>query len=81
MTELKETYRGHEIILSREENLGGWEQLYYSIYRSSDGFECECDFTSDESELSDFMNDMKARVDEELSSKDPWDEKAKYETV
>ena len=81
MAELKETYRGHEIILSREECLGGWEQLYYSIYRVSDGYECECDFTSDNSELPVFMEHMKARIDAELSDADPWGENSKFETL
>lgn len=76
MTKLTEDYRGHRIELSREDCLGGWEQLYYSIYRISDGYECECDFTSDDSELPAFMVCMKERVDAELADADPWGENA-----
>lgn len=73
---LSEIYRGHEIILTREQCLGGWEMLYYSIYRESDGYECACSFTEDDSDLHTYMKSMREWIDAELASGDPWDEKA-----
>lgn len=81
MEKLKEVYRGHEIELSREKCLGGWDQLYYSIFRVSDGYECTSGFTSDESNLRTYMGYMRKRVDAELTSDDPWDEAAETQTV
>lgn len=73
---LKETHRGHTIELSRENCLGGWEMLYYSIFRDSDGYECVSNFTTDESPLDVFMGYMKERIDDELAQDDPWEEQA-----
>lgn len=75
MSDLKETYRGHEIELSQEECMGGWEMIYFSIY-TPDGTEVCCNFTEEEITLPDFMVSMRERVDEELASDDPWDLKA-----
>lgn len=72
--DLTEVYRGHQISLSREDSLGGDELLYYGIYRTSDWFECAAGFTSDESDLPTYMGYMRERVDNELSSPDPWGE-------
>ena len=69
-------YRGHEINLSRERCMGGWDMLYYSIYRQSDGYECASGFTEDESPLRTYMKYMKERVDAELADADPWGENA-----
>ncbi len=76
MIELTEIYRGHEIRLSREECMGGWDLLYYSIFRVSDGYEGTSGFTEDESDLPTYMGFMRERVDAELASDDPWGERA-----
>lgn len=71
---LEEVYRGHKITLTRESCMGGWEQLYYSIFREADGYECTVNFTTDESPLPVFMGHMRDRVDAELAEADPWGE-------
>jgi hypothetical protein len=74
MTRLREVHRDHEILLSREECQGGWELLYYSIFRQSDGYECDSGFTEDESDLPTYMGYMRDRIDAELAEDDPWGE-------
>ena len=71
---MKDSYRGHEIEVFRDKCLGGWSQLYYSIFRESDGYECTSGFTSDESPTRTYMKYMKERVDAELQEADPWGE-------
>lgn len=70
----KVSYRGYEIVLSREPSLGGDQNLYYSIFRESDVRECVSNFTSGAETLDDFERYMKNRIDEELASDDPWGE-------
>lgn len=36
-------HRGYKIDVNREKSLGGWSQLYYSIFRR-DGLECTSGF-------------------------------------
>ncbi|MBO9380217.1 hypothetical protein GG804_25965 [Sphingomonas histidinilytica] len=71
---MKTVYRGHEITVTRERCLGGWDQLYYSIFRQSDGYECTSGHTEDESPVPVFVGYMKERVDAELADPDPWGE-------
>jgi hypothetical protein len=69
---MKGEYRGHEIEVTRERCMGGWDLAYYSIYRLSDGYECTSGFTYDESPVRTLYGHMKERVDAELASADPW---------
>lgn len=39
-----DNYKGFEINVNREMCLGGWEMVYYSVYRVSDGLELICNF-------------------------------------
>lgn len=73
---MKIKYRGYEINIDREACLGGWSQLYVSIYRVRDGLEVESFNTEDESTVEVYMDHMKRRVDNELASSDPWGLKA-----
>jgi len=73
---MKVSYKGHEIEAKRDKCLGGWSQLYYTIYRKSDGYECVCDFEDSEEKIRDMIDMLKSRVDDELKSDDPWDENA-----
>jgi len=52
--------------------MGGWSQLFYSIFRISDGYECTSGFTTDESPVHVYMKYMKERVDAELAEETPW---------
>lgn len=69
---MKTVYRGHELEAKRERCLGGWDLLYYSIFRVSDGYECDSGFTSDESPVRTYIGYMKERVDAELAEDNPW---------
>ena len=71
---MRVSYRGHEINVERGVSLGGDSNIYYSIFRDSDGYECTSGFTSDTSTVKEFIGYMKERVDGELASDDPWDE-------
>jgi hypothetical protein len=73
---MRTIYRGFDIAVWRDWCLGGWEMLYYSITRLSDGRECSAGFTYDESPVRTYMRYMKERVDAELAEDDPWNERA-----
>ena len=69
---MRVSYKGHEITVTRERCMGGWDLLYYSIYREADGYECECGFTEDETPIREYVGYMKERIDNELAEDDPW---------
>lgn len=70
---MKTVYRGHEIEVNRERCLGGYDQLYYSIFRVSDGFECMSGFEDSAETVRDKMKQLKERVDNELTEANPWE--------
>lgn len=72
---MKVSYRGHEIDAHREKCLAGYSLLYFSVFRESDGYECVSDYTTGSDTARDMVGYLKARVDEELASADPWGEK------
>lgn len=61
--------------------MGGDSNLYYSIFRLSDGHECTSGFTSDSSTVAEFTAHMKARIDAELAEADPWNERAEADDL
>lgn len=69
---MKASYRGFEIDVHREKCLAGYELTYFSIYRTSDGFECVCDFTTGSDSVREIVRSMKTRIDNELNEADPW---------
>lgn len=71
---MKVQYRGHEIEVKREKCLGGWSELYTTVYRLSDGLECVCDCEDSAEKVVDQVRYMKERIDEELASDNPWGE-------
>lgn len=73
----KVLYRGYEIDVKREKCLGGWGQLYYSIFRARDQLECLSGFEDSAEKVRDKVEQLKGRIDSELESADPWDQKAK----
>lgn len=68
-------YLGYEIKVSREDCLAGYELLYFSIYRISDGYECVCNFEDSAETLEDKIQQLKDRIDNEHKEEDPWMEK------
>lgn len=77
----KVLHRGHEISVEREKCLGGWGQLYYSIFRQRDQLECLSSFEDSAEKVRDKIEQLKARIDSELESDDPWDQKARTKSV
>lgn len=73
---MKVSYRGHEIEAKREKCLAGYKLLYFTIYRESDGYECVCSYTEGDDTPADMIEYLKRRVDAELKTADPWEEKA-----
>lgn len=73
---MKITYRGHEIDVRREKCMAGYQLLYYSVFRVSDGYECTSGFQDSADSVRYMVKAFKERIDEELASPDPWEEKA-----
>lgn len=73
---VKYVYRGHEIHAWREESLGGFDLMYYSVFRESDGYECTSGFSYDDSTPTVFAKHLEERIDAELQDADPWGESA-----
>lgn len=69
---MKTTYRDHEIKVTREKCLGGWDILYFSIFRIADLYECLSGFEDSEDNIEDKIQQLKNRIDDELLEKDPW---------
>lgn len=69
-------YRDHTIDVRRERCLGGWDRLYFSVYRDADGYCCVEDGTDGEDTIPYFVKLMKAHIDDALASDDPWGERA-----
>jgi len=63
---MKKTYKGFDITVERDTCLGGWSQVYYTVYK--DNWEIICDFTSGET-VREVMTGMKERVDEFIRTK------------
>lgn len=63
---MKTIYRGHEINVKREKCLGGWDMLFYSIFRLSDGYEVDSGFENSFEKVNDKIGQMKKTVDDEI---------------
>ena len=75
---MKQTYCGHDITVTRERCLGGWQRLFYSVVRASDGYICVEDGENSDERVRDMVGYMRERIDAELATDDPWDERAGY---
>lgn len=69
---MQASYKGYDIEVNRERCLGGWDMLYTTIIRQSDGYICE-ELAEDSADtVRDQIRYMKQRIDDELKSDDPW---------
>lgn len=68
-------HRGYEIDVWREKCLGGWLMLYYTVVREEDGWFALDGFEDSAETVRDKIKQFKDRVDVELESDDPWDQK------
>lgn len=62
-------YRGYSVGVFRA---SADNFLYYSIIRDSDGWEAACGATSASETIPEFIEVLKARIDSEHSTGDPW---------
>lgn len=63
---MKVNYRGCDIEVTRERSMGGDMLLYYSIFRTKDGYEVTSGFWYGSDKIRDYIRYMKERVDEEI---------------
>lgn len=67
-------YRGFTIDVWRDECLGGWSMIYYSIVRDKDGWELDCGFYDSEDPLMEFAEDCKHSIDDYFENPEDYDE-------
>lgn len=67
-------YAGFEIEVERAKSLGGWEQLYYTVIRMSDGWIFQDSFEDSEETLGDKTQQLKNLVDDYLKHPKDYDE-------
>jgi len=65
---MKVKYKGFEIEVTREKSLGGWTQLYYSIF-TEDGEEILSSFEDSDEKILDKIKQLKEYVDFYLENK------------
>jgi len=61
---MKTLYPGFELEAKREECMGGYVMVYYSIVRASDGWELDSGFSDDIDTLRTHMASLKRKVDD-----------------
>lgn len=69
---MKVKHRGHTIEVEREKAMGGWSMLFWSIFRDSDGLECDSGFSDSDETVRELAGQLRERVDAELATEDPW---------
>jgi hypothetical protein len=72
-------HRGHTIDVRRGECLGGWQRLFFTVIRDEDGYICVEDGENSDERVRDKVKQMRRRIDAELLSDDPWDERLEWE--
>lgn len=65
---MKCKYKGYEIEVYRDRALGGWDNVYYSVFRESDGYEATSGFYDGSCKVKDVFKGMKEFVDEYCES-------------
>lgn len=71
---MKVNYKGFEITAEREKSLGGWDNLYYTVMRISDGWFMHDSFTEDSSKIRDFIGYLKENVDSYYENPSEWED-------
>ncbi len=61
---MKVNYRGFDVDAHREKCLAGYDLLYYSVFRKSDGCELTSGYTEGSDTVREYIGYMKDRVDE-----------------
>lgn len=76
---MKTRYRGFTIDVRREKCLGGWEMIYYTVMRDSDGWFFQDNFCDTEDTIQTMTRAMKYQIDDYLDNPEEeemlnWDE-------
>jgi hypothetical protein len=66
---MKTNYKGYKITAERDQAMGGWTNIYFSVYREKDGLLIEDSFTSGDEKIRDMIKYMKHRVDQFIETK------------
>lgn len=78
---MKIEYRGFEIKAKKEQALGGWDNIYYTIMRKSDGwFLCDS-FTEGDENVREFTYSLRNMVDDYLKNPEMYDEDEELEPI
>lgn len=64
---MKVNYRGFEVDVHRDKALGGWKQLFWSVFRLSDGWEFDSGFSCSDDTVRDYIAALKQRIDGDLA--------------
>lgn len=72
---MKTIYKGHEITVTREKSMAGYDMLFYGVFRVSDGYECDSGYSDSNETVKEFTAMLKERVDAELAEDAPWCER------
>jgi hypothetical protein len=78
---MKVEYKGYELEAKRESCWSGWDNIYFNVFRKSDGLEVICDFTEEERPVADVMAMLKGRVDEFIDTNGASEELEEYFSV
>jgi len=68
-------YKGYYIEVTREQCTAGYDLLYYSVTRISDGYTPLCDYEDSAESVKGQIANLKERIDNEHKTDDPWMEK------
>lgn len=68
---MKAIYRGCEITVTREKCLGGWDEIFFSVF-SDDGYEITSGYSDSADSVKSWVEDLKNVVDAYASDPDAY---------
>jgi len=66
-------YKGFEIDVTKEKCMAGYDLVYRSVFRMSDGYQLVGDFSDDNDTIREHVGFMKHRIDEYLSDPEQYE--------
>ncbi len=73
---MRAIHRGHEITVERASPRDPTGTLLYAVFRVADGLECVSGVEDSAETCRSMAANLRARIDAELASADPWGERA-----
>lgn len=67
-------YKGFDLEVTREKCLGGWNMLYYSIFRKSDLWELASGFWDTKDSIKEGIKSCKSIVEDYLKNPEDYEE-------